>query len=416
VAWKKYSITERKNRSGSISYRVAIGNKRYKFFSTKRDAIDAVEELKDSEVINDREEQRGLGILLRDKYTLMDCQQLCEKWGVGFREVFDFYQKHGEQSKDINITIDQGIKIVLDTKKKDQYVSAHYLNHLSKFSFKNLRNYFGGDHLVKKITQRDFQKYLRSGSWGIPSKNHLIVTAKTYFNCLKEAGHIGLNPIQKLKSIPLDRAPEYEIFKVKEVRAILNQCLLEKNYSFLAAFVLVLYCGCRVGETKKILWQDIRYWDKPPSVRVTESVSKKTKKLRPRTTQIPPNAQSWLRFCYSTYTENRTEKIIQISGSYFYVQTRKLAARAGVKTWNKNVLRHCFASYGGNHLGLTEVSERMGHHRGTEMLRDNYLHLTTFEESARYFDIYPNKKSFPDDADAETLKLVERDLAERKKS
>ena len=158
MAWKKYSITERKNRSGSISYRVAIGNKKYKFFSTKRDAIDAVEELKDSEVINDREEQRGLGILLRDKYTLMDCQQLCEKWGVGFREVFDFYQKHGEQSKDINITIDQGIKIVLDTKKKDQYVSAHYLNHLSKFSFKNLRNYFGGDHLVKKITQRDFQQ------------------------------------------------------------------------------------------------------------------------------------------------------------------------------------------------------------------------------------------------------------------
>ena len=42
--------------------------------------------------------------------------------------------------------------------------------------------------------------------------------------------------------------------------------------------------------------------------------------------------------------------------------------------------------------------------------------VTTFEESARYFDIYPNKKSFPDDANAETIALVERDLAERKKS
>ena len=341
---------------------------------------------------------------------------MLDRWGVSFRDVFDFYQKHGEQSRDINITIDQGFEIVLDTKKKDQYVSKGRLNHLTKFSFKNLRDFFGGDHLVKKITQRDFQKYLRSGSWSIVTKNHLLRTSKTYFNTLQDAGHIGLNPLQKLKPIPLDRAREYEIFKVKEVRAILNQCLVEKNYSFLAAFVLVLYCGCRVGETKKMNWEDIRCWDKPPSVRVTESVSKKTKKLRPRTTQIPPNAQCWLRFCYKNYTENRTEKIIQISASYFYVQTRKLAVRAGVETWDKNVLRHYFASYGGNHLGLVEVSQRMGHHRGTEILRDNYLHLTTFEESARYFDIYPNKKSFPDDANAETIVLVERDLAEGKKS
>ena len=87
-----------------------------------------------------------------------------------------------------------------------------------------------------------------------------------------------------------------------------------------------------------------------------------------------------------------------------------------METWDKNVLRHYFASYGGNHLGLVEVSQRMDHHRGTAILRDNYLHLTTFEESARYFDIYPNKKSFPDDANAETIALVERDLAERKKS
>ena len=412
MPWKKHSITERKHPSGKITYRVALGDKKYRFFKTKRDAVDAVEELKDSEVINDREEQRGLGMLLRDKYDLMKCQQLCDKWGVGFLEVFQFYADHGEQSRDINITIDQGIDIVLDTKRKDQYVSENYLNHLKEFSFKNLRNYFGGDHLVKKISQRDFQNYLRSGSWNINSKNHLIRTTKTYFNCLKDQGHIGLNPIQKLKSIPLDRAPEYEILKVREVRAILNQCLVEKNYSFLAAFVLVLYCGCRVGETKRMLWEHIRYWDK--SVRVTESVSKKTKKLRPRTPEIPPNALCWLRFCYPEYSAKMNEKIIQNSTTYFYVQTRKLLVRSGVKTWNRNIFRHTFASYGGNYFTLTLVSEMMGHHQGTGILRDNYLHLTSKGESKRYFDIYPSKKSFPDDADDRTLALVERDLAERK--
>ncbi len=52
----------------------------------------------------------------------------------------------------------------------------------------------------------------------------------------------------------------------------------------------------------------------------------------------------------------------------------------------------------------------MGHHRSTEILRDSYLHLATFDESKRYFQIYPNKKYFPDDVAATTLALVEKDL------
>ena len=145
-------------------------------------------------------------------------------------------------------------------------------------------------------------------------------------------------------------------------------------------------------------------------------MSKKTKKLRPRTTRIPPNAQCWLRFCYSTYTAKKTEKIIRYSTSYFDLLIRKIATRAGVESLSKNVFRHTFASYGSRELGLTETAQRMGHHRSTEILRDSYLHLATFDESKRYFQIYPNKKYFPDDADATTLALVEKDLAKRKET
>tara|TARA_B110000483_G_scaffold108964_1_gene132763 strand:+ start:1664 stop:1840 length:177 start_codon:yes stop_codon:yes gene_type:complete len=58
----------------------------------------------------------------------------------------------------------------------------------------------------------------------------------------------------------------------------------------------------------------------------------------------------------------------------------------------------------------------MGHDRSTEILRDNYLHLATFDESKRYFQIYPDKKYFPEGADAETLALVGNDLAKRKET
>ena len=193
---------------------------------------------------------------------MIKCQQLCDKWGVSFFEVFQFYSEHGEQSRDVNITLDQGIEIVLDFQKKDRYVSDTYLRHLERFSFKNLRGYFGGDHLAKKISAKDFQRYLRSGSWSIVSKNHLIRTTKTFFNVLKELGHIELNPLQKLRSISLDRAPEYDILKVREVRSLINQCLVKKNYPLLTALGLVLYCGCRIGEVKKMNWQHILYYDR----------------------------------------------------------------------------------------------------------------------------------------------------------
>jgi len=344
----------------------------------------------------------------------MNCQRKLDHWGISWDEVFKFYEKHGEQAQDANISLERGMRIVLDSKRKDRYVSEEYLNHLEAFSFKKLREHFGSESLIKNISRKDFEMYLRKSKMSVVSKNHLITTGKTLFNTLVELGHLGLNPIKKLSHIPKERSREFEIFSVSETRKILTQCLKEENYPFLASLILVLYCGVRVGESQKLKWKDIRYIDQ--SVFVSEMVSKKTKRLHSRTSKIPPNAMAWLRFCYGTYKENKEEQIIQISGSYYYASIRKLVTRAGVDKWYKNILRHTFASYGCvyEEWGLRKTAEKMGHYRNIDVLRNNYQHIAYSVDSERYFDLYPNRKYFPEGTDAETLTLVEKDLAERK--
>jgi len=142
---KRYSVFERKNPSGTISWRVSLGDNKYRQFKTKREAVSAAEELKDAEVIGDREEIRELGRLLKHKFELMNCQRKLDHWGVSWDDVFKFYEKHGEQAQDANITLERGMRIVLDSKRKDRYVSEEYLKHLENFSFKKLRSHFGGE-------------------------------------------------------------------------------------------------------------------------------------------------------------------------------------------------------------------------------------------------------------------------------
>jgi len=413
---KRYSVFERKNPSGTTSWRVALGDNKYRQFKTKGDAVFAAEELKDAEVIGDREEIRELGRLLKHKFELMNCQRKLDHWGISWDQVFRFYEKHGSQAQDANISLERGMGIVLDSKRKDRYVSKHYLNHLEKFSFKKLKEYFGSESLIKNISRKDFEMYLRKSKMSVVSKNHLITTSKTLFNTLVDLGYLGLNPIKKVSHIPKERAREFEIFSVSETRKILTQCLKEENYPFLTSLILVLYCGVRVGESQKLKWEDIRYRDQ--SVFVSEMVSKKTKHLHSRTPDIPPNAMCWLRFCHETAKENKGDRIIQLSGSYYYSSIRKLVKRAGVDKWYKNILRHSFASYGCVYKpwGLRYTAEQMGHYRTIEVLRSNYQHKVYKMDSIQYFDIYPDRKFFPEGTDDETLKLVEKDLTQRAKT
>ena len=411
---KKYQIYERKNPSGNIGYRIHIGRKKYRQFRTKRDALLFIAELKEVDQQKDKSLTKDLGELIRDKYVLLSCQEKLRKWGMSWEQVFQFYETFGEQSEDINITVSEGIDIVLETKRKDRYVSENYLKHLKSFSFKKFKNHFGGKYLVKNISRQKFEEYLRKFDLSISSKNHIIRSSKTFFNALVEKGHLPLNPIAKLSYIPLARAQDYEILKISEVRKILTSSLNEEDYSMLAVLLLVLYCGCRIGEVKKMKWQDIRYYDQ--SVRVSEIVSKKTKKLHGRTTPIPPNAMCWMRFCHNLYSENKTKPIVTYSSSYL---SRRLVAsfkRAGLVKKYRNVLRHTFASYGANHFGLQTTAERMGHYSGIKIIKDNYQHLTTITESERYFELYPYKKDLPTNLDEETLRLVEQDLQRKEKT
>ena len=406
-----FKISERKNPSGSISYRIHLGDYKFRQFRYRKDAVQFVEELKDAQSYDDREEIRSLGRLLKSKFALIECQEKLDTWGIDWKDVFNFYEEHGASNRDINITIKQGVDIFCEHKRRDRFVSKEYLRHLQVFSFRHLKEHFGEETLLKTISRQKFESYLRSLKVGVVSKNHIITTTKTLFSVLVEQGHLGINPIEKIKHIPLPRKlNHYQILKNSEVRSILNQAVKDQEFEVLTVLVLVLFCGVRIGEAMKMKWEDIRYYDK--SVDVTEGVSKKTGHLRPRNPPIPDNAMCWLRF--NTFTRKKRFRINTKSASFFQTRLRRTIKRSGVAKIEKNVLRHTFASYSVNFHGLTETAERMGHYRSTQVLKDYYASRTTRIEAKRYVDLYPKVSDIPDHLSEKFRPLVLEDLAKRK--
>ena len=57
----------------------------------------------------------------------------------------------------------------------------------------------------------------------------------------------------------------------------------------------------------------------------------------------------------------------------------------------------------------------MGYYNNIKVLKDSYQHLTTISESEKYFDLFPFKKDLPTNLDEKTLRLVEKDLENRKR-
>ena len=102
---KRYSVFSRENKNtGAIAWSVALGENQYRQFKIKRDAMRFAEDLKDEEFLNDRDEARQLGTLLKDKYDLLKFQRKLRTWGTTWDEVFKFYETHGEQAQDCRMS------------------------------------------------------------------------------------------------------------------------------------------------------------------------------------------------------------------------------------------------------------------------------------------------------------------------
>ncbi len=185
-------------------------------------------------------------------------------------------------------------------------------------------------------------------------------------------GWCQTNPVKALESPPVY---EERIVPLSgtQIRSIIRTCREEDLVCMLPATQLLLFCGVRPGEVRRLRWRDI---DKREKVVYIEGHASKTG--GPRAVPLRGGARELL-----DYRRPPNEYIAPRNWTRLW---RRLRQRAGIKCWQRDVMRHTFASL---HLkrfhNLIQLQEEMGH-RDCNLLRTRYLNVRHVSSStARRF-------------------------------
>ena len=194
---------------------------------------------------------------------------------------------------------------------------------------------------------------------------HVFRKAKSVLHSIfsygQRRGWCHSNPVKAI-----DCPPVYEERIVpltgSQIRALMRACRHEDLVSMLPATQLLLWCGIRPGEVRRLRWRDIDKREK--CVYIEGRVSKTG---GPRAVPLRGGARELLQ-----YNRNGDEFIAPKNWNRLW---KKLRKRAGLLNWQRDVLRHTFASY---HLkcfhNLPQLQEEMGH-RDSNLLRTRYLNV-----------------------------------------
>lgn len=181
------------------------------------------------------------------------------------------------------------------------------------------------------------------------------------FSYGQRRGWCQLNPVKAIESPPVY---EERIVPLsgKQIRALVHACRQADLVSMLPATLLLLWCGIRPGEVRRLRWRDI---DKREKCVYVEGRASKTG--GPRAVPLRGCARELL-----YHDRNGEEFIAPRNWNRLW---RKLRKRAGLSEWQRDVLRHTFASY---HLkcfhNMHQLQEEMGH-RDSNLLRTRYLNV-----------------------------------------
>ena len=148
----------------------------------------------------------------------------------------------------------------------------------------------------------------------------------------------------------------------RQIRALLRACRQRDLRPMLPSIQLLLWCGIRPGEVRRLRWRDI---DRREKVVYIEGRASKTG--GPRAVPLRGNALELL-----AVNKPGDEYIAPRNWTRLWQRLRR---RAGLSAWQRDVLRHTFASF---HLkcfhNLAQLQEEMGH-RDSNLLRTRYLNV-----------------------------------------
>lgn len=218
------------------------------------------------------------------------------------------------------------------------------------------------DKNIQSIRREDCRQLLEqhfSKSAHVFSKAKAILNS--IFNFAIKHGWCRDNPVRCI-SLKIISEERINILSLKQINAIMKAMESADLQSMQAAVRLMLWCGIRPGEVQRLRWRDISFAEQEVYI---DSLASKTGGAR----AVP------LRGGAAELKQYRKRHQDLIAPRNWTRLWSKLRRRAGFRRWQKDALRHTFASM---HLkcfhNINILQEEMGH-RDCHLLRTRYLNL-----------------------------------------
>lgn len=246
----------------------------------------------------------------------------------------------------------------------------------------DLRSYTGrlllseglADSDLRSITRHQCRVTLKNSFGHSP---HVYRKAKAIMHSIFaygfRQGWCEINPVDGIESPPV-REERIEALTARQIGAMVKACGAKDLLIMEPAFRLMLWCGIRPGEVRRLRWRDI---DSKEGVVYVESWASKTGGAR--AVPLRGGAQC---LCRRRRPDNEL-----IAPRNWIRLWAKLRRRAGMRKWQRDALRHTFASFHLKHFhNLPQLQEEMGH-RDCALLRTRYLNLRHISTGAarRFF-------------------------------
>ncbi len=271
---------------------------------------------------------------------------------------------HHEQEEDATFlhTIQESLKSRRHRRTSTLTDLRSYTNRILRYTKWHNRN-------LRSITRSECRLILARHFRKSP---HVFCKAKAILHSLfaygKRQGWCDINPIDGIESIPI-REEVVHILTLRQIKAILKALEIKELHDMSAAVRLMLWCGVRPGEVQRLRWRDI---DRREGVVYVDGQNSKTGGAR----AIP------LRGGATQLKKWNVHPNSYIAPRNWNRQWARLRRRAGLHNWQRDAMRHSFASYHLKHFhNIYLLQEEMGH-RDASLLRTRYLNLRNLSSKA----------------------------------
>jgi len=176
------------------------------------------------------------------------------------------------------------------------------------------------------------------------------------------------NPVDGIESPPVQEEC-IKILTTRQINAMMHAAASKDLRAMEPAVRLMLWCGIRPGEVRRLRWRDI---DRRENVVYVDSRASKTGGAR-----AVPLRGGAAELCKMRRPDNEL-----IAPRNWIRLWAKLRRRAGMSDWQRDALRHTFATFHLKHFhNLSRLQEEMGH-RDCSLLRTRYLNLRNVSANA----------------------------------